>query len=418
MGRSNPAPLPPDSRTPLAAPLFQSFFIGGFEGSTHRRRDGKRLDVIAATGHDRFARQDYARLHEVGIRTARDVVRWHLVEDSPGRYDWGSVLPMLRAALETRTQVVWDLLHFGWPDGLDVFSEDFPARFARFARAFAEVAAAEGAEPLFVAPVNEISFLSFAGGDAGFFYPFAHGRGSELKARLVAAAIAACDAIRDVTPTARIVHTDPIINIVADPARPQDRPAAEGHRLSQFEAWDMIAGRARPELGGSERYLDILGVNYYIHNQWTHEGALLLPSHPQYRPVREMLREVWERYRRPLFIAETGIEGEARGPWLDTIAAETRAAFALGVPLEGVCLYPIVNHPGWDDDRHCPNGLWDYADAEGNREIYEPLARELRRHQGLRAGSVAEPVPEEADLELLDTAAQAMKEVTDRSREG
>ena len=44
-------------------------------------------------------------------------------------------------------------------------------------------------------------------------------------------------------------------------------------------------------------------------------------------------------------------------------------------------LYPIVNHPGWVDDRHCHNGLWDYADENGVREIYEPLAMELARQQ-------------------------------------
>jgi hypothetical protein len=52
-----------------------------------------------------------------------------------------------------------------------------------------------------------------------------------------------------------------------------------------------------------------------------------------------------------------------------------------GIPIEGICLYPIVNHPGWDDDRHCHNGLWDYADAHGQREIYEPLEAEIHRWQ-------------------------------------
>ena len=49
-----------------------------------------------------------------------------------------------------------------------------------------------------------------------------------------------------------------------------------------------------------------------------------------------------------------------------------------GVPVDGVCLYPIVNHSGWDDDRHCYNGLWDYCDEKGDREIYQPLADELQ----------------------------------------
>ena len=40
-----------------------------------------------------------------------------------------------------------------------------------------------------------------------------------------------------------------------------------------------------------------------------------------------------------------------------------------------------MNHPGWVDDRHCYNGLWDYANEQGEREIYEPLETEIRRWQ-------------------------------------
>ena len=35
-----------------------------------------------------------------------------------------------------------------------------------------------------------------------------------------------------------------------------------------FQAWDMICGRLFPELGGSPRHLDIVGINYYWTNQW------------------------------------------------------------------------------------------------------------------------------------------------------
>ena len=57
--------------------------------------------------------------------------------------------------------------------------------------------------------------------------------------------------------------------------------------------------------------------------------------------------------------------------------AETKIAHNKKIQLEGVCLYPILNHPGWNDDRHCQNGLWDYADENGNRKIYQPLADEI-----------------------------------------
>ena len=75
-----------------------------------------------------------------------------------------------------------------------------------------------------------------------------------------------------------------------------------------------------------------------------------------------------------MIIAETGIEDERRPEWFTYIAGETKAARELKVPLNGLCLYPIVNHPGWEDSRHCHNGLWDYADDSGSRNIYEPLA--------------------------------------------
>jgi hypothetical protein len=58
--------------------LFRSPFMGGFECSTHRLRSGRRLDVIAATGHDRFAFEDYCRLAAAGLRTVRDGVRSQL----------------------------------------------------------------------------------------------------------------------------------------------------------------------------------------------------------------------------------------------------------------------------------------------------------------------------------------------------
>ena len=128
------------------APLFRSFILGGFECSTHRRGgDGRRLDLIAATRHDQFAVEDYARLADLGLRTARDGVRWHRIESSPGRYDFASVVPMLRAARAAGVEVIWDLFHYGWPDDLDIFAPEFVERFAAFARAFAPILAEDHA---------------------------------------------------------------------------------------------------------------------------------------------------------------------------------------------------------------------------------------------------------------------------------
>lgn len=142
--------------------LFKSFWQGGFESSTHRLRNGQRLDVIAASSHDRRAAQDYRLLQSFGMHTVRDAVRWHLVEQQPGRYDWSSVLPQIRAARETGSEVIWDVLHYGWPDDIDLWTPQFAERFAAFAHGFAQLLARETDTIPFFAPINEISFFAWA----------------------------------------------------------------------------------------------------------------------------------------------------------------------------------------------------------------------------------------------------------------
>lgn len=365
--------------------LFQSFLMGGFECSCHQLRSGKRLDLIAATQHQRHAQADYQRLQEYGIVTARDGIRWPHIETTPYQYDFSSVRPMLRAARETGTQVIWDLFHYGWPEDLDIFQPEFVQRYRAFAAAFAHLLVQETDTVPFLVPMNEISYFSWAAGDVGYLYPFEIDRGYELKVQLVCAALEAIESIWDVLPEARIVHVDPVINVVADPARPEDTRAAEGYRLAQYQAWDMISGRRWPLLGGKDEYLDIIGVNYYNHNQWFHNGAFLEVDDPEYRPFSEILLEVYNRYGRPLFIAETGIEGDLRPQWLSYICEEVRNAMELGVPVEGICLYPICDYPGWDDERLCQTGLWGLADERGQREVHAPLAAEVQQQQKIFA---------------------------------
>ncbi len=371
------------------AMTFKSFWMGGVECSTHRRRDGRRLDLIASTSHDRFAALDLARLRAAGLLTVREGLRWHLCDRGGGRYDFSSAMAQLRAARAAGVQVVWDLCHYGWPDGIDIWKPELVDRFASWARAVARLLAAETDEPPLYVPINEISFWSWAGGEIGLFNPSAVDRGFELKVQLARAALAGAAEVRAVDPRARLLFAEPAIHIAPASSQPRDVAEAEGHRLAQYQAWDLLAGRAWPQLGGEERVLDLLGVNFYPRNQWVLHGPTIQRGEPLYRPFREILAEVHARYGRPLVVSETGAEGAARVPWLSYIAEEVRAALRAGVPVLGICLYPIFDHPGWDDERHCPCGLWGYADAAGGRAVDLPLARELAYQQTLTAGLLA-----------------------------
>lgn len=392
-----------DTASFLTASPFRGFMMGGFESSTHRRHDGRQMDLIASSGHDRCAAIDYGLLVQHGIFTARDALRWHLVEDRPGHYDWSSWLPMVRAAGACGLQVVWDLCHYGLPADLDIFSDDFVARFAGFASAAARVLGAEAPEPRIWCPMNEISFWSWAGGDKGTIYPYAKGQADRLKRQLVRAAASATRAIRAVDPAARFVQPEPLIHIIGHPDRPEDWEPAEAYRRSQFQAWDMLAGRLAPELGGAEELLDLVGVNFYHNNQWVHEFETMSVGHRLFRPFEDMLAEVHARYERPLLIAETGAEGRNGPGWLRYVAGEVRAALAAGTPILGLCLYPAMDYPGWADDRHCPCGLIGASDDFSTRYIHRYM-RDAIAEEGARTAQVgsrhgpADPAKEEASL--------------------
>jgi beta-glucosidase/6-phospho-beta-glucosidase/beta-galactosidase len=316
----------------------------------------------------------------MGVTTARDGLRWHLIEPRPGDYDWSSFRPMVRAAGETGMQVVWDLCHYGCPDHIDIWSADFPEHFGRYAAAVARFVRDEIADAPFYCPINEISYWAWAGGDMGKINPCERGRGGELKRQLVRATIAAIEAIRFADPRARFITAEPLIHVTTASANGKHKRDAEAYRLSQFEALDLLTGRMEPGLGGREAYLDLVGLNFYPDNQWYLNGPTIYFGHHAYRPLSDMLMEVFDRYRRPIFIAETGAEGAVRASWLHYILSEVSDACRKGTPVEGVCLYPILDYPGWENGRMCEVGLLGEADDTGTRQIHSRLCELVREY--------------------------------------
>jgi len=365
--------------------LFPSFWMAGFECSSQVHYRGRgRLDYTAALEHDRRAEADYALLAQFGIRTARDGIRWHLIERRPGHFDFAMVEPLRRAAEKHGVLVIWDICHYGWPDDVSPLEPSFPDRYSRFARAFARYMKDSSDAVPYYAPINEISFLSWCTGEVAIFAPFGRGQGNTAKFNYIRAAVAGIEAIWEVDPRARIVHTDPIIRAIAPPHRPDLLREAKDKCESQFQAWDMLAGRLEPQLGGQPRYLDILGVNFYPHNQWEIDGSTLTLSHPQWLDLHELLARVYARYGRPFFIAETCGRGPTRGPWIEYITQQSLIALQRGLPLAGICLYPIIDAPDWNTGlyQHC--GLWDVVPTPGDplaRVLNEPYAAALRRAQ-------------------------------------
>lgn len=288
---------------------------------------------------------------------------------------------MLEAAAVSGVQVIWDLCHYGLPDFHDPMAPGFADAFATFAVAAAQHHRCATGRAALLCPINEISFFAWAI-DEGYFPSRGSPRGAFAR-QLAKAAIAAVGALRASDPDCRFIWAEPLIHVAPRSQRRSDRRAAEARRVSQFETYDRLTGRLDPELGGCEDIVDVVGLNFYPHNQWYLHGGTIPMGHHEHRALADMLGEVHQRYTKPILIAETGAEGSGRAAWLHYVCDEVRAAAALGVPVAGICLYPVTAYPGWDNSRHAEAGLFSNVTADGERHLYQPLADELSRQQRL-----------------------------------
>ena len=362
--------------TPLAG-----FWMGGYEGADHVNADGVALDLVVSSGHLARLDEDHRRAAGAGLRVVRESIGWRLSEAPGGAIDLSRALEVQASARRHGLQVAWTLMHYGLPADLSLHDDALIPRLARFA---AEVARTIGAAVY--TPVNEIGFLAWCASQQGLLAPPNAGAAGDLhdsrisgwavKRRLAAATIAAVRAMRALQPACRFMHVEPVVHVVA----PVDRPglAAEAARVAawQWQAWDMIVGRAEPALGGDASLLDIVGVNHYHSSQWELETERRLDwagRDARRLPLGELLSRAWQRYGRPLVVAETSHVGVGRAAWLHEVCHEVRRLRRTGVPVQGLTLYPLTDRPDWQRPQTWHrSGVWHVDTARGLRRHDEP----------------------------------------------
>lgn len=343
---------------------FNSFFMGGFECADQINRSGERINLMTETNHDIWVKEDYKLLDEIGMNVVREGVCWSRAETAPYVFDFAYLLPFYESAKELGFQIIWDLCHFGYPEGLIPTHPQFTSRFVALCEAFSEFHAEQTTQTLMVVPINEISFLSWHSGDVRGTVPFAINSGDDIKYHLCQAAIAGAKKLKEVSEHILIFAVEPLIKIHAA----DDTISEEELTLlnqNQFKSMDILMGNAFPELGGSQHLFDFLGFNYYYNNQWDHENVTI-PWPEQDRsltPLSDLLKMAYRRYFKPIVLTETGHFGEGRDIWIKEVTVECIKAMKAGVVLNGICIYPVIDRPDWDDlSQYSKSGIWDLGE--------------------------------------------------------
>ncbi|MDB5850786.1 MAG: glycosyl transferase group 1 [Rhodoferax sp.] len=147
---------------------FHGFWMGGFEGADHRNGSGTGLDANLANGHAGDPGRDYAALVAMDIHVVRESVGWRLLDEA-GAAGLARLRSQASTAAAHGMQVIWTLMHYGWPARLDPLAREaefitaFAAHCAQVCRIVRDV---DGPAPAFQ-PINEISFLAWAATSTG-----------------------------------------------------------------------------------------------------------------------------------------------------------------------------------------------------------------------------------------------------------
>lgn len=258
--------------------------------------------------------------------TLRYPLRWHRIEPEQGRFDWRHSDEVLGTMQDQGLTPIVDLLHHtSYPLWVgDLATPGFGSAFLRFV----EVVSRRYPWLRGYTVCNEPFTTFLLCGQEGIWPPHLRGLSGfvRLATNVFPAVTAACRALHDLLPLAQHVH--------AEAAERHTWSSAAGRRFAamandrRFLLTDLLVGRPidprRPFvqevlraggedlLGVEAGHVDVLGIDYYAHNQWHWHGPGQGTNvSPAPLPLAQLIDEYWQRYRIPCVLGETNIRGFA-----------------------------------------------------------------------------------------------------------
>ncbi|HJU75259.1 MAG TPA: family 1 glycosylhydrolase [Gemmatimonadaceae bacterium] len=387
---------------------------------TNNRVGEHYYDQVRRSGHcDRPA--DIALIASLGIRTVRYPVLWErTAPERADRYDWNWADARLNDLRAHGIEPVVGLLHHGsGPRYTSLLDDDFPAAFARYARAVAE------RYPWVQrwTPINEPLTTARFSTLYGHWYP--HLRDDAAFARAIVrqcrAIALAMRAIRQVIPDALLVQTEDLGKAYAT-ARLQYQADFENAR--RWLTFDLLCGRVDErhpmwtflgqapdvrhelaELATEPCTPDLFGINHYVtserflderleHYPVSTHGGNAREAYADVEAARVLIEGIggpraalaaaWERYNKPVAITEAHLAGtrEQQLRWLHEVWSAANEQKALGADVRAITVWSLFGAYDWHNlatrvDGQYEPGAFDIRAPRPRATAIARLARDL-----------------------------------------
>ena len=403
---------------------------GGVECTINRIGD-RWYSQLERSGH--LGREsDLDAFASLGLRALRQPVLWEQV--APGAIDDGDWAPVARRLGRLRSlgiRPIVGLVHHGsGPAHTSLVSACFPGKLA----AYAEAVARRHPWVTDYTPVNEPLTTARFSGLYGHWYP--HGRDPRVFWQALhgqcKGTVLAMQAIRRVQPEARLVQTDDLGRTWSTPLLAYQ---AGFNNEMRWLSWDLLCGNVDPGhplwdwllhcCGAREGELhwfcahpcppDVIGINHYVtSNRFLDERLERYPAgthggngrhaYADVEAVRvldghatgagPLLREGWERYRRPMALTEVHLHAprEDQLRWLWGAWQAACGARAEGVDVRALTVWALLGSYDWDSLLTKRRGHYESGAFEVRRGLVRPTGVALlTRHLARRTGQ-AHPV--------------------------
>ena len=333
----------------------------GFESTYQPDHD---RDVMESTAHDVRRDADLDLVVGTGVRTIRYPIRWHRVEATPGRYDWHDTDRAMEAVRARGLTPIVDLVHHtSHPRWLDAgfADERFGPHYLAFVEASLERYPWISKYTLFNEPFSTL----FLAGHEGICPPRRRRVAGfvQLCRQVLPALTEASRLARHMLPDAEHVWVDSCEHHTGEGDGAHYAELANDRR---FFLLDAFLGTARGDAsrpfvdevvaagGGSLLELepglvDVIGLDYYAHNQWHFGPGWGVPHTPSPMPLDELIADYAHRYDRPVAITETNLRGSPsdRATWFRYVLERAEMAVAAGVDVRAVTWFPFIDSADW-----------------------------------------------------------------------
>jgi dTDP-4-dehydrorhamnose reductase len=339
---------------------------------------------VSETGHSgRLA--DLDAIAKLGIKTLRYPVLWETIApEHPDRCDWSWHDQRLERLRHLGISPIAGLVHHGsGPCYTNLLDPAFPELLARHAERVAEH------YPWIESftPVNEPLTTARFSALYGHWYPHLRDTSAMLRALVTQcrAIVLSMQAIRRITPSARLVQTEDLGKIFSTP---EMQYQADYENERRWLSFDLLCGRIDHSHSWYKAFIDagigpaeldffiearctpdIIGINHYLTSErfldhriddypeffrgavpYVDVQAVRVPAVDGLTGPELRLREAWERYRLPIAVTEAH-HGGARDDqlrWLRQVWDAAQKLKREGVDIRAVTIWSLLGCIDWN----------------------------------------------------------------------